>query len=119
MKASEFVSEAKKSKTHKDHVSTMPMSMVYPDMDPGYDYYRFMNIVAAHPHHKAPHDHHHFRDHPFAAAYTQQERDMLDQSIKGLGHKTKWLTKEPGREPDSTHKHSPVPHNSGAKRKKK
>jgi hypothetical protein len=119
MRARDFLPEAKKARAHKDHVSTMPMSMIYPDMDPGYDYYRFMNVVAAHGHHKAPHDHDHFRDHPFASAYTDEEREMLDKSLKGLGHKTKWLTKEPGKEPESTQKNSPVPHNSGARRKKK
>lgn len=118
MRANEFVSEGKKAKTHRDHVSTMPASMVYPDMDPGYDYYRFMNIVAAHPHHKAPHDHEHFRDHPFVSAYTDQEVEMLNNSIKGLGHKVKWLTKTKGVEPTSTNKSSPVPHNSGIKKKK-
>jgi hypothetical protein len=117
MRASEFINEAKKSKAHPEHISTMPRSMVYPDMDPGYDYYRFMNIVASHPHHSAPHDHHHFRDHPFASAYTDEEVEMLNQSIAGLGHKVKWLTKTKGVEPTSTNKASPVPHNSGKRKK--
>jgi hypothetical protein len=119
MRAKDFIPEAKKSKAHPEHKSTMPASMVYPDMDPGYDYYRFMNIVAAHPHHKAPRDHDHFRDQPFASAYTDAEVDMLNKSLKSSGHKAKWLTKEKGKEPDSVHRVSPVPHNSGAKRKKK
>jgi hypothetical protein len=118
MRASEFISEAKKAKAHPEHVSTMPRSMVFPDMDPGYNYYRFMNVVAAHPHHKAPHDHDHFRDHPFASVYTDEEHKMLKDSLKGLGYKTKWLTKEKGKEPDSVHKISPVPHNSGKRKKK-
>lgn len=119
MRAWEFITEAKKARAHAEHQSTMPMSMVYPDMDPGYDYYRFMNVVAAHPHHKAPHDHDHFRDHPFVSVYTQEEKEMLDNSIKGLGHKVKWMTKKPPTEPKSVNKSSPVPHNSGAKRKKR
>ena len=119
MRAREFLSERKKVDTHPEHKSTMPASMVYPDMDPGYDYYRFMNVVACNGHHDAPHDHNHFRDHPFASAYTDQERDMLDKSLRGLGHKVKWLTKEKGKEPDSVNKSSPVPHNSGVRKKKK
>ena len=63
MRAREFITE-KKAKIHPDHKSALGPSMVYPDMDAGYDYYRYMNVVAAHPHHKAPHDHDHFRDHP-------------------------------------------------------
>ena len=117
MRAKEFVSETA-AKTHDEHVSTLPPSMVYPDMDPGYDYYRFMTVVASHPHHKAPHDHEHFRDHPVAAAYSSEEVDMLSNAIKGLGHKTMWITKEKGVEPSSTNKTSPVPHNSGARKKK-
>jgi hypothetical protein len=119
MRAREFIIERKKAVTHPEHKSTMPASVTYPDMEAGYDYYRFMNIVAAHPHHKAPHEHEHFRDQPFASVYTDQEMEMLNNSLKGLGHKMKWVTKEKGKEPDSVHKASPVPHNSGAKRKKK
>ena len=117
MRAAEFISEAK-AKTNGEHVSTMPPSLVYPDMDPGYGYYRFMTVVAAHPHHKAPHEHEHFRDQPLATVYCPEEMDMLNNAIKGLGHKSKWITKEKGREPDSNNKASPVPHNSGARRKK-
>lgn len=117
MRAAEFISEAK-AKTNGEHVSTLPPSLVYPDMDSGYDYYRFMTVVAAHPHHKAPHEHEHFRDQPLAAVYSPEEMDMLNDAIKGLGHKSRWITKEKGREPDSNNKVSPVPHNSGARRKK-
>ena len=53
MRAAEFITEAP-AKTNREHVSTMPPSLVYPDMDTGYEYYRFMTVVAAHPHHKAP-----------------------------------------------------------------
>jgi len=117
MRAAEFITEAP-AKTNREHVSTMPPSLVYPDMDTGYEYYRFMTVVAAHPHHKAPHDHEHFRDHPMAAAYSPQEVDILNDAIKGLGHKSNWITKEKGREPDSNNKVSPVPHNSGKRIRK-
>ena len=119
MRLWELISEGKKSKTHPETQSTMPRSMVYPDMDSGYDYYRYMNIVAAHPHHKAPHDHDHFRDHPLSVVYTPEEMEMLKQSFKGLGHKMKWITDKEPAEPDSVHKVSPVPHNSGAAKRKK
>ena len=117
MRAREFIVE-KKSKSHPSHRAGMQPSVVFPDMDPGYDYYRYMNVVAAHPHHKAPHDHEHFRDHPLAVAYTPHEQKMLERSLKGLGHKTKWITKNKSGETEGTHSISPVPHNSGAKRKK-
>lgn len=118
MKIREFLAE-KKAKVHASHKAGMQPSMVFPDMDPGYDYYRYMNVVACHSHHKAPHDHEHFRDHPLALAYTQEEKEMLEKSLKGLGHKTKWITKEQGTEPEGTHIVSPVPQNSGAKRNKR
>lgn len=118
MRAKEFIVE-KKSKSHPSHKAGMQPSLVFPDMDPGYDYYRFMNIVASHPHHKPAHDHEHFRDHPLAIAYTPQEREMLEKSLSGLGHKMKWITKNKSSEAKGTHSTSPVPHNSGAKRKKR
>ena len=118
MRAREFIVE-KKSKTNPAHRAGLQPALVFPDMDPGYDYYRYMNVVAAHPHHKAPHDHEHFRDHPLAMAYTPHQKEMLEKSLKGLGHKTKWITKEAGQEAEGTHTVSPVAHNSGAKRKKK
>jgi hypothetical protein len=117
MRANEFVTEAK-SKVHPEHASTMPMSVVYPDMDMGYDYYRFMTRVASHPHHSSDHDHDHFRDNPVAAAYTQEEMDMLASAIRGTGYKSKVITDTKGVEPPSTNKASPVPHNSGARKKK-
>jgi len=117
MRANEFISEAK-SKVNPEHASTMPMSVVYPDMDMGYDYYRFMTRVAGHPHHDADHDHEHFRDSPVAAAYTQQEMDMLKGAIRGTGFKSKVISDTKGVEPHSTNKTSPVPHNSGARKKK-
>lgn len=116
MRANEFLNEAK-TKINNDHKSTMPMSVVYPDMDMGYDYYRFMTRVAGHPHHSADHDHDHFRDSPVAIAYTQQEMDMLKGAIRGTGYKSKIISNTKGIEPTSTNKASPVPHNSGKRKK--
>jgi hypothetical protein len=118
MRAREFIVE-KKAKTNPAHKAGMQPSLVFPDMDAGYDYYRYMNVIASHPHHKAPHDHEHFRDHPLAIAYTPEEKEMLEKSLKGLGHKMKWITREEGTESKDTQTSSPVAHNSGAKRKKR
>ena len=117
MRASEFISEGKKAKTHRDHVSTMPASMVYPDMDPGYDYYRFMMQVAASPTEVPSATE--FAATPFAMPYTEIEEKMIHDSLMKNGHKHKHITPHKSGEPKNTHITSPVPQNSGARRKKK
>jgi hypothetical protein len=116
MRAAEFVAEAK-GKTNPEHTSTMQPSMVVHDLDPGYDYYRFMIKVAGHPHIDSHHEHEHFRDHPVMTAYTQAEEDMLSATVKSMGKKASWITTENGKEPSSNNKVSPVPHNSGKRKK--
>jgi ABC-type uncharacterized transport system YnjBCD substrate-binding protein len=117
MRAYEIVTEAK-GKTNPEHSSTMQPSMVVHDMDPGYDYYRFMIKIAGYPQKNAAHDHEHFRDHPVMTAYTQAEEDMLSATVKGMGKKASWITTENGKEPSSNNKKSPVAFNSGARKKK-
>jgi len=117
MRAVEFVAEAK-SKTNPEHTSTMQPSIVVHDLDPGYDYYRFMIKVAGYPQTNAAQGHEHFRDHPVMTAYTQAEEDMLNATVKAMGKKASWITTENGKEPSSNNKASPIPHNSGARKRK-
>ena len=118
MRAREFITE-KKARIHPDHQSALGPSMVYPDMDMGYDYYRFMTRVAGYPEHIAPHDHEHYRDYPVAAAYTQQELEMLKGSVKGTPWTGKVISDTDPHEPDSNNKVSPVNANSGKRIKRK
>jgi len=115
MRMSEFISEAS-AKAHDEHVSTMSMSMVLHDMDPGYDYYRFMSIIAGDRDHEMPASHEHFKAVPFVLAYTPEEQAMLIRGLKRMGKKHKFLAKDSSKEPDNTGNVSPVPHNSGRRK---
>jgi hypothetical protein len=118
MRAVEFILEAKKNaKTSAEHMCAMTPSMVLHDMDPGYDYYRFMSIVAGDEDSEMPAHHEHFNNTPFASAYTPEEHEMLIRGLKRMGRKHKQVTKEKSSEHSSTNSTSPVPHNSGARRK--
>jgi hypothetical protein len=116
MRIKEFVSEAS-AKAHEEHLCAMSPSMVMHNMDPGYDYYRFMSIIAGDKDSNMPSHHEHFNNTPFAAAYTPEEHDMLIRGLKRMGKKHKKVSKNISQEHSSTHNISPIPHNSGAKRK--
>jgi hypothetical protein len=71
-------------------------------------------------------DHEPSRDGPngqslVAAAYSKADQQILDQAAKAFGAEANHikLTSDGSKEMSDTHKASPVPHNSGAKRKKK
>lgn len=107
MRATEFISEAT-SKAHDEHISTMATSMVLHDMDPGYDFYRFMSIVAGdHDNDMLP-QHEHFKAVPFVVAYTKHEEDMLIRGLKRMGKKHKFVAKDPSEEPGTTNTKSPM-----------
>ena len=117
MRAFEFISETKIEKTNTEHSSTMQPSMSISDMDSYYEFYRFMNVIAGDPENEVSSAHEHFRDTPLVMAYTPQEQEMLMRSIKKMGKKAKFITRNNGTEPSTTNSVSPVPHNSGARRK--
>lgn len=90
--------------------------LVMPEMNPYYEYYRFMTMTAGEPDHKAPAKGQ-LRDVPAALAYTPQEMQMLQKALKRMGKKGKLVTGCGSREPNDTYVNSPVPHNSGKKKK--
>jgi len=113
MRAKEFVSEMKVSKSNDLHISALNPSMLLSDMDGYYEYYRFMSVVAGDPDRDVPARHKHFNVSPFALAYTPEEEAMLLRSLKKMGKKHMYFTKGKSKEHDSTNKISPVPQNSG------
>ena len=118
MRAIEFISEAKtKAKANDEHICAMNPSMVLHDMDPGYDYYRFMSIIAGDKDSEMPSHHEHFNNTPFALAYTPEEHEMLIRGLKRMGRKHKQVTNHKSEEHTSTNNTSPVPHNSGARKR--
>jgi hypothetical protein len=107
----------KTGKVHDDHTATMNPSLVLTDMDPGYDYYRFMMTVAASPNDVPVETH--LKAVPFSMPYTKQDEDMLHHALKRMGKNHSHITSDWASEPKSTNNTSPVPQNSGARRKKK
>jgi hypothetical protein len=115
MRAVEFIFEAKKTKAPEEQVCAMNHSMVLHDMDPGYDYYRFMSIIAGDGDNKMDSHHEHFNATPFVMSYTPEEHEMLIRGLKRMGKKHKKISKDKSKEHTSTNNVSPVPHNSGMK----
>jgi len=107
MRAKEFISETL-AKAHAEQIAAMSPSMVLHDMDPGYEYYRFMSIVAGDDESTMNPKHEHFNATPFALAYTPEEHEMLIRGLKRLGKKHKKVAKDKSGEHDEVHSVSPV-----------
>ena len=91
---------------HDDHKSAMNPSMCFVDMDPGYEYYRFMMQAAASPNDvpiSAA-----LTSAPFSMPYTKEDEDMLHHALKRMGKKHRHITPSTSAEPNNTHGKSPV-----------
>ena len=91
---------------HDDHKATMNPSMCFVDMDPGYEYYRFMMQAAASPNDvpiSAA-----LTSAPFSMPFTKEDEEMLHHALKRMGKKHRHITPHTSREPGSTHAKSPV-----------
>lgn len=88
---------------------TMPRTVLFPDMDLYYEYYKFVKAMASHPElENSSVDDRTMRDVPIAVAYTQQEYDMIKAVAKRMGKKTEEIAFDGSREPPDTHTKSPV-----------
>lgn len=89
MKIDDLIQDLNESTDEPLHHSikhTMPHSVVIPEMDEYYEYYRFATAMAAHPELENSHANFtKFRDNPIAIAYTPQEMDMIMATAKRLG----------------------------------
>ena len=89
-----------------DHKATMNPSLCFTDMDPGYQFYRFMMQAAA-----SPNDipiTTTVKSIPFAMPYTEQDEEMLHHALKRMGKKHTHITPSKGADPKSNHTVSPV-----------
>ena len=89
-----------------DHKSTMNPSLVFTDMDPGHEFYRFMMQAAA-----SPNDipiTTTVRSIPFSMPYTKEDEDMLHHALKRMGKKHTHITPSKSGDPDSVQNTSPV-----------
>jgi hypothetical protein len=89
-----------------DHKASMGPSLVFTDMDPGHEYYRFMMQAAA-----SPNDipiTTTVRAIPFAMPYTKEDEDMLHHALKRMGKKHTHITPSKGDDPKTANTTSPV-----------
>jgi hypothetical protein len=122
MRASEFVSEAKdyagaKGLSHQA-VTTIPNAFLYPELDnsSGYKAYRFGVALAGMPDIDMP------KEGPtglkmVTISYTPAEEEILQKTAKYFGTPRVRLTPEGSDEPSYVYQVSPVPHNSGKRKK--
>lgn len=117
MRAREFITE--RDNTPATAKAAMNNMLVLPDMDMYYEYYRFMSMVAGEPEIKIDGPADTFRDMPAAMAYTDAEHQMILNSLKRMGKKAKFVSGKGSAEMEDTNTKSPVPHNSGMRKKKR
>jgi hypothetical protein len=101
--------EADNTQIPKDIRYTMPRTIIFPDMDLYYEYYKFATAMAAHPEEENSHTNDRdLRDVPIAVAYTPQEYDMIMSIAKKMGKKTEEIAFGGSREPPGGNTVSPV-----------
>lgn len=101
--------EAKDPKVHDLLSHHMPHTLTFPDMDPNYEFYRFVVAMAGTPETNNAGEESPLRDIPLAVAYAPQEAEMIHKVCHKMGIKHTVLANQHSRELPTTHKVSPVP----------
>jgi len=119
MRANEFIKEDENDFSDSAK-SAMPNGTVWPDLDNSSPYhaFRFGVALAGSPDKTMP------KNGPtgqkmVTVAYTKEEQDILKQTGKRMGFKSKHIANPPSQETSDVLKASPVPHNSGKKIKRR
>jgi hypothetical protein len=109
MRARELFEKAQKgADIPQSSREALPPSMVVPDLDPNYEYYRLLVALAGLP------DNDHIplnsvlKDKPLIIPYTQIEHDEVMKILAKMDKNPEHLTKAPSIELPDTHKISPV-----------
>jgi len=116
MRASEFISEAKKRDHHGIHNPQFSGVHVMPKVDQGYELYRLgldMAVAGGEDTNWPEKEAHPSADKSVIVAYSEGDHDIVGQVMKHRGVKHKDTSNGPSREFTDTHTTSPV-----AKRKK-
>jgi hypothetical protein len=88
---------------------TLPKTVLFPDMNSYYEYYKFVTAMASHPEiDNVPEEPLPLRDVPMAVAYTPQEYDMILATAKRMGKKTQEIAFHGSHEPPGGNIESPV-----------
>lgn len=88
---------------------TMPQSVIIPDMDLYYEFYKFVTNMACHPEldNQMKGDNA-MRDVPMAVAYTPQEFEMIKATAERMGFDISQVSFKNSEEPPGVNKTSPV-----------
>ena len=84
----------------------MSPSMCFVDLDPGYEYYRFMMQAAASPNNIPVEAS--LNSSPFSMPFSKEDADMLHHALKRMGKKVKHISTGKSSDPKGTHSKSPV-----------
>lgn len=88
---------------------TMPQSVIIPEMDLYYEFYKFVTNMACHPELENQIDGDNaMRDVPVAVAYTPQEFEMIKATAERMGFDLSTVAFQKSQEPPDTHVASPV-----------
>lgn len=102
------LSESENNLPHS-YKHTMPQTVIIPDMDLYYEFYRFVTNMACHPEEdNGIFDTPAMRDVPVAVAYTPQEFEMIKATAKRMGFDISDVAFKKSEEPPDTQKVSPV-----------
>lgn len=113
MKINELYQDLNEAEHHNlplDTRYTLPKTVIFPDMDLYYEYYKFVTAMASHPEledHATMLDKP-MRDVPMAVAYSQQEYDMIMDVAKRMGKKAEEVAFGGSMEPPGANTTSPV-----------
>ncbi len=89
--------------------NTLPRTVILPDMDLYYDFYRFVSDMACHPEIEGtPKKRRSLRDVPLVVAYTQQEYEMVKAVAERMGQRMEEIAFEGSQEPPGGNTVSPV-----------
>jgi len=86
----------------------MPASMIVPDLNPYYEYYRLLTALAGLPGDSNIPINSVVKDRPVIVPYTKIEHDHVMKILAKMGKNPQALAKAPSSEMDEIHKISPV-----------
>ena len=104
-----MLQEAREVGPEQNLAHHMPTTVAFPDLDPYYDFYRFVVAMAGQPDpEQFKEDPKYLKNIPVAVAYTDAEREMIEQVARHAGIKHTVLTLGSSRELPDTNTKSPV-----------
>lgn len=115
MRKSEFIREDNNN-LPPNAEPVMSRLLLIPSLQQYYEYYRFLIMVAGEPEKHHPQNGR-LRDTPTALVYTPQEMDKINNALKRMGKKAITAAGPGSLDPYDTHTQSPVPHNSGKRKR--